>query len=233
MRFVPDGPDIPNSLILKWKEGKVLFLAGAGVSVPSKLPLFDGLALDVYILDCSSVSKAQHMKPRWRSDIDRETRDKLIYRWLLDLPYDARLKFCLRPEECEESVLLADIWSDVNRHLGTAVNSISQLVEQLGVARFGHHPKVADTFCGSGSIPFEAARIGCEVYASDLNPIASMLSWGAFNIIGASAERRAEMERAQQVVSAAVDDQISFSTNFPVIYRWHRVSQSEIQRLAI
>jgi hypothetical protein len=48
MRFVPDGPDIPNSLILKWREGKVVFLAGAGVSVPSDLPLFDGLALDVY-----------------------------------------------------------------------------------------------------------------------------------------------------------------------------------------
>ncbi len=48
MRFVPDGPDIPNSLIAKWRTGRVLFLAGAGVSVPSKLPLFDGLALKVY-----------------------------------------------------------------------------------------------------------------------------------------------------------------------------------------
>jgi hypothetical protein len=44
MRFVPDGPDIPNPLIAKWRAGKVLFLAGAGVSVPSKLPLFDGLS---------------------------------------------------------------------------------------------------------------------------------------------------------------------------------------------
>jgi SIR2-like domain len=48
MRFVPDGPDIPNDLIRKWREGKVLFLAGAGVSVPSQLPLFEGLALSVY-----------------------------------------------------------------------------------------------------------------------------------------------------------------------------------------
>jgi NAD-dependent SIR2 family protein deacetylase len=48
MRFVLDGPDIPNSLIKKWRDGDVLFLAGAGVSVPSGLPLFDGLALDVY-----------------------------------------------------------------------------------------------------------------------------------------------------------------------------------------
>jgi hypothetical protein len=48
MRFVPDGPDIPNPLIRKWRDGEVLFLAGAGVSVPSGLPLFEGLALGVY-----------------------------------------------------------------------------------------------------------------------------------------------------------------------------------------
>jgi hypothetical protein len=48
MRFVPDGPDIPNLLIRKWRDGEVLFLAGAGVSVPSNLPLFEGLALEVY-----------------------------------------------------------------------------------------------------------------------------------------------------------------------------------------
>ena len=67
--------------------------------------------------------------------------------------------------------------------LGTDAHSLPELVEQLGIARFGHRPKVADTFCGGGSIPFEAARLGCDVYASDLNPIACMLTWGAFNII--------------------------------------------------
>ena len=79
----------------------------------------------------------------------------------------------------------------------------------IGRARFGHRPKVADTFCGGGSIPFEAARIGCDVYASDLNPIACMLTWGAFNIIGASIEKRAEIEKAQKEVAAAVDAEIT------------------------
>jgi adenine-specific DNA methylase len=36
---------------------------------------------------------------------------------------------------------------------------------------------MADTFCGSDQIPFEAARLGCDVYASDLNPVACMLTW--------------------------------------------------------
>jgi NAD-dependent SIR2 family protein deacetylase len=48
MRFVSDGPAIPNDLIRKWRDGKVLFLAGAGVSRPAGLPLFKGLALEIY-----------------------------------------------------------------------------------------------------------------------------------------------------------------------------------------
>jgi NAD-dependent SIR2 family protein deacetylase len=48
MKFIPDGPDIPNNVIRNWRDGKVLFLAGAGVSAASKLPLFDGLGLEVY-----------------------------------------------------------------------------------------------------------------------------------------------------------------------------------------
>ena len=68
---------------------------------------------------------------------------------------------------------------------GIKAHSLPELVEQMGVLRFGHRPRVGDTFSGGGSIPFEAARMGCDSYASDLNPIACMLTWGALNIIGA------------------------------------------------
>src|SRR5215831_12537899 len=36
-----------------------------------------------------------------------------------------------------------------------------------------------------------------------------MLTWGAFNIIGAAPQQRAEIERAQQEVAAAVDAEIT------------------------
>jgi putative DNA methylase len=146
-------------------------------------------------------------RPRWRDDLSDEQRQAVIAKTLAELPYrfDARLKVVKRPEELDEHHLLRPIWPRVNAHLGTSANSLPELVEQLGIARFGHRPKLADTFCGGGSIPFEAARIGCDVYASDLNPIACMLTWGAFNIIGASPERRAEIEAAQAEVAAAVD----------------------------
>ena len=148
-------------------------------------------------------------KPKWLAKLDGEVLARLVEEWFPTIPYERRLRFCKRPEECDEAELLADVWSQVNRHLGTNVNSIPELMRQLGIARFGHRPKVADTFCGGGSIPFEAARMGCDVYASDLNPIACMLTWGAFNIIGAPEERRCIIEQAQKEVAKAVDAEIA------------------------
>jgi putative DNA methylase len=34
-------------------------------------------------------------------------------------------------------------------------------------------PPVYDPFCGGGSIPLEAQRLGLRAYGSDLNPVAS------------------------------------------------------------
>src|SRR5262245_55826971 len=36
-------------------------------------------------------------------------------------------------------------------------------------------PLVVDPFAGGGSIPLEALRLGCESFASDLNPVASLI----------------------------------------------------------
>ncbi|MHA2329588.1 MAG: DUF1156 domain-containing protein, partial [Candidatus Hodarchaeales archaeon] len=38
-----------------------------------------------------------------------------------------------------------------------------------------HPPKILDPFSGGGSIPLEALRLGCETYASDLNPLAVLI----------------------------------------------------------
>ena len=145
----------------------------------------------------------------WRKDLTDQERQSRIAEAFANLPYAERLKHVRRPEECDEAELLAPIWPPVNHHLGTTARTLPDLVEQLGIARFGQRPKLADTFCGGGSIPFEAARLGCDVYASDLNPIACMLTWGAFNVIGASKEKRAEIELAQREVAAAVDAEIA------------------------
>ena len=111
------------------------------------------------------------------------------------------------PRSCPTSAL-DDVWDEVNEHLGTSARSISDLIGELGERRFGHRPRVGDPFCGGGSIPFEAARIGCDVYASDLNPIACLLTWGALNIVGGTAETREKIAAAQKAIVAAVDAEI-------------------------
>ena len=39
----------------------------------------------------------------------------------------------------------------------------------------GIKPKALDPFGGGGSIPFEALRLGCDTYASDYNPVATLI----------------------------------------------------------
>ncbi len=49
---------------------------------------------------------------------------------------------------------------------------IKKLREEIREAFGGRAPRVLDPFAGGGAIPLEAMRLGCEVTASDLNPVA-------------------------------------------------------------
>jgi putative DNA methylase len=138
----------------------------------------------------------EKVKVAWREGVSEIDRRMLEAQLLPSLPYRELVDQASRPEEVD--TVHDHIWNLVNLHLGTCANSYPELVEQLGIMRYGRRPKVTDTFCGSGQIPFEAARLGCDVYASDLNPVACMLTWGAFNIVGGSAQARKELASAQR-----------------------------------
>jgi len=86
---------------------------------------------------------------------------------------------------------------------------LSELVDQLGQRTFGHTPRVGDSFCGGGSIPFEAARIDCEAFGSDLNPVAGLLTWASLNLLGGGKAVQEEVMRVQAEALAAVDQQVT------------------------
>ena len=46
----------------------------------------------------------------------------------------------------------------------------------------GRSPKLLDPFAGGGAIPLEGLRLGCEVEASDLNPVAVLILYGTLQI---------------------------------------------------
>ena len=141
----------------------------------------------------------EKVKVAWRPDLPERERRRLEAELLPAAPYRERVAESRRPEEVPN--VHDHIWEEVNAHLGTDAHAFPELVEQLGVMRFGHRPKVADAFCGSGQIPFEAARLGCDVYASDLNPVACMLTWGALHVVGASTEEREKLKRDQNALA--------------------------------
>jgi len=148
-----------------------------------------------------------NVKVAWREDLTEIEIRRLEAQMLPRVPYRERVERAKRPEEVMD-IVHDHIWDAVNAHLGTNAHSFPEIVEQLSVMRFGHRPRVADTFCGAGQIPFEALRLGCDVFASDLNPVACMLTWGAFNIIGGSEKTRKNLERRQQELIRRVQEEM-------------------------
>lgn len=143
-----------------------------------------------------------------RQDLDSQRRRPVPNRAAFDaLTYAERLRHCERPENVTGPTVAA--WAEINAHLGTFANSLPELVEELGHRAFGHTPRVGDCFCGGGSIPFEAARIGCEAIGSDLNPVAGLLTWASLNLLGGGREVREEVRRVQEDVFAASERKIS------------------------
>lgn len=141
--------------------------------------------------------------PVYARGIEDDEKELLQENAFSKLTYDEKLRMCNRPEHIEN--LSESAWEKINKHLNTDANSFQSLVEQLGMKRFGKRPKIGDVFSGGGSIPFEAARLGADVYASDLNPIASLLTWASLNIAGASDEEVEGLKQFQRKVYDEVD----------------------------
>lgn len=187
-----------------WKGRKPLILNKACI-LGALLPTTDDPLKDLQIFELLMGMDGQTMQKRIEATLPASKQDS-VGEYLV-LPYNEQVRQAKRPEELPGS-LFSHVWSKVNAHLGTSASSFPELVEQIGIARFGRRPRVADVFSGSGQIPFEAARLGCDVYASDLNPIACMLTWGGFNIVGASTEKRAEIDKAQKKLAEQVQAEI-------------------------
>lgn len=197
-----------------WKGRKPLILNKACI-LGCLLPTTDNPARDLEIFEMLMGMDMASLEQRLEARNDKESRFILGQHRSIghSAPYRTWVQSACRVEECGEQ-LFDHIWNAVNTHLGTNAKSFPELVEQLGIMRFGHRPRMADTFCGSGQIPFEAARLGCETFASDLNPIACMLTWGAFNVVGGTDAFRRELKHAQEELASTVQAAIDALGNF-------------------
>ena len=63
------------------------------------------------------------------------------------------------------------LWENTNNE-----QVLNEARAEILKATDGHPPPVLDPFCGGGSIPLEAQRLGLEAHASDLNPVAVLIT---------------------------------------------------------
>ena len=143
-------------------------------------------------------------KVKLNNGIDKKEVELIIFN---SLGYDEKLKKCIRPEQLKN--LDPQTWNEINHHLRTNASDLQELIQQLSVKRYGINTVVGDCFCGGGSIPFEASRMGCDTYASDLNPVAGLLTWASINILGASEEELKEIKKFQEDIFNKVDKEIT------------------------
>lgn len=89
MRFFADGPDIPDDLLYECDKGNVVFLCGAGVSIPSGLPSFSELTQKVaaqFDPDPSS-PVTQALKPWIENDLEIPPAARVSFDQIFNLIY--------------------------------------------------------------------------------------------------------------------------------------------------
>jgi len=150
--------------------------------------------------------KADVSKLKWKAGISKQQKEEATKLAFNRMSYDARLELCLRPEETRLNDPKA--WEEINNHLGTTAGNLTELMQQLGINKFGDVPTVGDCFAGGGSIPFEAARMGLKAYASDLNPLAGLLTWAGLNILSLPDEEIEKLKAFQEKVFDEVCKQV-------------------------
>lgn len=77
------------------------------------------------------------------------------------------------PEDEEEGKRFVAELSKWENSLNESI--IGEARRRILQAHGGRPPRVLDCFAGGGAIPLEALRLGCETYASDLNPVAVLI----------------------------------------------------------
>ena len=136
-------------------------------------------------------------------DAPKDNIEKAVF---YSLGYDEKIALCCRPEQLGN--ISEQSWNEINHYLGTSAHSLVELIRELSIKKYGRNIIIGDCFCGGGSIPFEAARMGCDVFASDLNPIAGVLTWSDLNIAGADNEKVKQLQEYQQKVFDEVDKEL-------------------------
>ncbi len=101
----------------------------------------------------------------------------VLFASIVDDPSSHPDKFPSEEDQVKERERLFNIIRELVKWKNTTNERVlSQAREEILKATGGNPPPVLDPFCGGGSIPLEAQRLGLEAHASDLNPVAVLIT---------------------------------------------------------
>ena len=111
------------------------------------------------------------------------------------------------------------------------------LIASRGLVKAAHPeeaPLVVDPFAGGGSIPLEALRLGCETFASDLNPVACLILKAMLEDIPRHGPGLAdEVRKAGAEIKAQAEEELAdlypkdLNGATPIAYLWARTVRCE------
>ncbi|MEW6212531.1 MAG: DUF1156 domain-containing protein, partial [Acidobacteriota bacterium] len=101
----------------------------------------------------------------------------VLFASLVDDPSSHPDQFPTEEEQERERLRLFGIIEKMVKWENTTnENVLNEAREEIMKSTGGNPPPVLDPFCGGGSIPLEAQRLGLEAHASDLNPVAVLIT---------------------------------------------------------
>lgn len=135
------------------------------------------------INDASAYDKMPGIGPHpkgihhWWARLPLPTARAVLFASVLDDPSSHPEKFPTEEAQNAERERLFDIIRELmQKKLHERTDVYAKAREEMLKHADGKLPPVLDPFAGGGSIPLEAARLGFEAHAADLNPIAVLLN---------------------------------------------------------
>ena len=101
----------------------------------------------------------------------------VLFAALVDDPSSSPAQFPSEAQQAMERKRLFTLIEELIRWENSNDGRIlDQAREEIQRSTEGMPPPVVDPFCGGGSIPLEAQRLGLQAFASDLNPVAVLIT---------------------------------------------------------
>ncbi len=109
----------------------------------------------------------------------------MLFAQLVDDPSADPVQFPTEESQAKERKRLLDLCAALSRWESSNDNDLINQARGLIAARSEtEDAAILDGFCGGGSIPLEASRLGLEAYAQDLNPVAAFITRALADIPG-------------------------------------------------